>query len=134
MTGFCRYSLSKQQLRRAIFSGGYLVSPHVRPYGILEQGSSDIYTQCGFKPKFLPLPINPVLVHHIPNKYVLLETAAPRFSICVLAVLSDKLGPKPRLPPLNPKPLFVQALVEVDRKLRKFERSVRLWIRSHFRL
>ena len=45
------YLLSKSQLKRAILSGGYLVSPHVRPYGILEQGSSDIYTQCGFKPK-----------------------------------------------------------------------------------
>lgn len=64
------YALTRQQLERAIRSKGYVTRPHRRPYGVLEQGASDVYTQCGFRSKVLPFDFEPLLIHHMPDKYV----------------------------------------------------------------
>ena len=38
-------------------------------YGVLESGASDVYTQCGFKPKVLPCEgLDDLLVHHLSNR------------------------------------------------------------------
>jgi len=125
------YLLTKNQLRKAIISGGYLVRPHTSPYGMLEQGASDIYTQCGFKPKFLPLPIEPVLVHHLPDKYVNSETAMPNFNTHVLSVLSEKPGTKPQLTHQNKAIFPVRAVIKIKYHLARFERKFRRWVRGY---
>lgn len=70
------YALTAAQLEHAIRSGGYVTKPHTRPYKVLEQGATDPYTQCGFRAKVLPLDFEPLLVHHMPDKYVRVD---PRF-------------------------------------------------------
>jgi hypothetical protein len=127
------YLVSASQLKRAIASGGYLVTPHVGPYGVLEQGASDIYTQCGFVPKYLPLPIAAVLVHHMPNKYVNATVGDPRASRCPVELLSEQLrriGEKPNLRPLKRDNWFKRAHSYARWRLRLFERSVRHSVRG----
>lgn len=65
--------LTRRQLRRAIDSGGFLVQPHFGPYGIIEQGASDPYTQCGLE-KIYPYDLKLVerlLIRHLPLKYAI---------------------------------------------------------------
>ncbi len=64
--------LLQQHLKRAIASGGFVLNAHDTPYGPLEQGASDPYTQCGLK-KVFPTDYNlceRLLIHHMPNKYI----------------------------------------------------------------
>ena len=64
--------LLQKDLKKAINSTKFLVPPHGGPYGILEQGASDPYTQCGLVkvfPKNLEL-CGRLLIHHLPNKYI----------------------------------------------------------------
>jgi hypothetical protein len=63
--------LFKKDLKKAIESGNFLVNPHEGPYGILEQGASDPYTQCGMEKVF---PLDPhmlkrLMIRHLPVKY-----------------------------------------------------------------
>jgi hypothetical protein len=77
-TGFVTYNqhqaswvLTRKQLRRAIDSGGFLVGPHSGPYGVIEQGATDPYTQCGFE-KVYPYDLKlleRLLARHLPLKY-----------------------------------------------------------------
>lgn len=63
--------LLKEDLKRAINSGGFLVGLHAGPYGGMEQAASDPYTQCGLTkvfPTYYDL-CERLLVHHLPNKY-----------------------------------------------------------------
>jgi hypothetical protein len=65
------FVITPAQLTRAISSKGFLVDPHREPWGMLEQGASDIYTQCGFQHKMLPYDgMEHMLVHHMPNKFM----------------------------------------------------------------
>jgi hypothetical protein len=124
------YLVSKDQLKHAIASGGFLARPHTGPYGMLEQGASDIYTQCGFKSKFLPVPIAPVLIHHMPDKYVQMPTAAPRFSVDALSVLETKLGNKPKLKPLLQPNMVFRLYQELRYELNLVERKIRHRLRG----
>lgn len=63
--------LTQQQLQRCIASGCFLVAPHYGPYGMLEQGASDPYNNCGFEkvlPKDLAL-LERLQIRHLPLKY-----------------------------------------------------------------
>jgi len=63
--------LLKKDLNTAIQSGGFVYFMHDTPYGILEQGASDPYTQCKLR-KIFPRNYslcNNLLIHHLPNKY-----------------------------------------------------------------
>jgi len=64
------YILTRDQLRRAINSGGYLVEPHQGRYDLLCSAATDPYTQCGFKKVICISDLTDVLIHHLPNKYV----------------------------------------------------------------
>jgi len=65
------YVLTRQQLRRAVDSGGFLVRPHCEgKYLLLETAATDPYTQCGFKKLICISQIEDFLVHHLPDKYV----------------------------------------------------------------
>jgi len=63
--------LLRKDLDRAVKSSGFVEHPHVGPYGELEQGASDPYTQCGLT-KVLPTNYGlceRLMIHHLPNKY-----------------------------------------------------------------
>jgi len=64
------YLLTREQLRRAIDSGGYLVAPHQGKYWTCESAATDPYTQCGFKKLVCISHLGDFAVHHMSNKYV----------------------------------------------------------------
>ena len=61
--------LTRDQVASAIAGGGFMVAPHGKPYGVLEQGASDVYTQCGRRKILSMGSIFSLCVHHLPNKY-----------------------------------------------------------------
>lgn len=64
--------LLQKDFKAAINSGKFLCEAHSGPYGFLEQGASDVYTQCGLN-KVFPLNYDlceRLLIHHLPNKYI----------------------------------------------------------------
>lgn len=67
--------LTRSQLQHCIDSGEFLVPPRRGPYGILEQGASDPYTNCGLKkvfPRDLAL-LERLGIRHLPLKYTTRE-------------------------------------------------------------
>lgn len=63
------YVLTRAQLKQAIRSGGFAVTPHEGKYDLLCTAATDPYTQCGFV-KFIPVSdIDSFTVHHLSNKY-----------------------------------------------------------------
>jgi 2-polyprenyl-3-methyl-5-hydroxy-6-metoxy-1,4-benzoquinol methylase len=64
------YILTRDQLRVAIGSHGYLTRPHQGRYGLPETAATDPYTQCGFQKLICISHLEEFLVHHLPNKYV----------------------------------------------------------------
>jgi SAM-dependent methyltransferase len=64
------YVLTRNQLRKAIESGGFLVEPHEWKYDLICTAATDPYTQCGFT-KLIPIShLADFTVHHLSNKYV----------------------------------------------------------------
>jgi hypothetical protein len=64
------YLLTRDQLRRAIASGGYLVEPHEGRHDLLVAAATDPYTQCGFKKMICISRFADFLIPHMTNKYV----------------------------------------------------------------
>lgn len=64
------YILTRKQLRKAIDSGGYLVSPHQEKYDLLVTAATDPYTQCGFRRLIDIAHLEDFLLPHLPNKYL----------------------------------------------------------------
>jgi 2-polyprenyl-3-methyl-5-hydroxy-6-metoxy-1,4-benzoquinol methylase len=64
------YIMTRQQLRRAIASGGFLVEPHAGKYDMLCTAATDPYTQCGFRKLLCISHLDDFVVQHLPNKYV----------------------------------------------------------------
>ena len=63
------YVLTREQLAKAISSGGFLVEPHEGRYDLLCTAATDPYTQCGFT-KLIPISrLGEFTVHHLSNKY-----------------------------------------------------------------
>jgi SAM-dependent methyltransferase len=62
--------MTRDQLRKAIASGGFLVAPHEDRYDLLCAGGNDIYTQCGFTRLICVSEIERFSLHHLSNKYV----------------------------------------------------------------
>jgi SAM-dependent methyltransferase len=63
------YVLTREQLRQAIQSGGYLVPFHHRKYPPLETAATDPYTQCGFRKMMCISQLDDFLVPHLSSKY-----------------------------------------------------------------
>lgn len=63
------FIVTKGQLRKAIASGGFLVEPRPRIYGMLETAATDIYTQCGLRRLLCISRIQEFIVPHLANKY-----------------------------------------------------------------
>ena len=64
------YVLTRQQLQRAIASGGFLVEPHQGKFDLACTAATDPYTQCGFKKMVCITGLDKFLVPHLSNKYV----------------------------------------------------------------
>jgi 2-polyprenyl-3-methyl-5-hydroxy-6-metoxy-1,4-benzoquinol methylase len=64
------YVLTRDQLKRAIASGGFLVEPHFGKYDLICSAATDPYTQCGFEKVIGISSLDDFLVHHIPNTYI----------------------------------------------------------------
>ncbi len=64
------YMLTREQLRSAIESRGFLTGPHQGKYDLLCTAATDPYTQCGFQKLICISHLEDFLVHHLPNKYV----------------------------------------------------------------
>jgi SAM-dependent methyltransferase len=64
------YVLTRDQLRRALESGGYLVPPHEGRQDLLVTAATDPYTQCGFKKMICISRFEEFLIPHLTNKYV----------------------------------------------------------------
>jgi 2-polyprenyl-3-methyl-5-hydroxy-6-metoxy-1,4-benzoquinol methylase len=64
------YVLTREQLRRAIASGGFLVPPHQGFYDLLCSAATDPYTQCGFTRVLCLTRLEDFLIHHLGDKYV----------------------------------------------------------------
>ena len=64
------YALTRNQLQRAIASGGFVVEPHTGRYGMPETAATDIYAQCGLTKYLCIEHIEHQLVHHMPNVYL----------------------------------------------------------------
>jgi len=64
------YALTRNQLQKAVESGGYLVDAHKEKYDLLCTCATDPYTQCGMKKLICISRVDEFLIHHLPNKYV----------------------------------------------------------------
>jgi 2-polyprenyl-3-methyl-5-hydroxy-6-metoxy-1,4-benzoquinol methylase len=64
------YVLTREQLRGAIYSGGFLVDPHHAKYDRVCTAATDPYTQCGFQKLICISRLSDFQIHHLSNKYV----------------------------------------------------------------
>ncbi len=62
--------LTREQLRKALDSGGFLVEPHEGLYSMLETAATDVYTQCGLRRVICISDLASFSVHHLPDTYV----------------------------------------------------------------
>jgi len=100
------YLLTRQQLRRAVDSGGYLVGPHQGKYDLLCTAATDPYTQCGFKKMICISHLDDFLLHHLPNRYVGnlgVDGAVVRRQIDVLLKMARNGGGRASLFPTETK-------------------------------
>ncbi len=67
--GAC-YILTREQLNRAIDSGGYSTVPHEGKYDMLVSAATDPYTQCGFTKLLCINRLGEFTCKHLSNKYV----------------------------------------------------------------
>lgn len=91
------YLLTREQLRKAINSGGYLVEPHQGRYDLLCSAATDPYTQCGLIKVICISHIAGTLVHHLSNRYVgALGINEADFNRQVVFMLSPEFEQKPQ--------------------------------------
>lgn len=63
------YVLTQAQLKTAIESGGFLVSPHEGRYDMLCSAATDPYTNCGFRKVVCVSRLDDFLIHHLSDRY-----------------------------------------------------------------
>ncbi len=64
------YLITREQLKKAIASGGYLTPPREGKYDMLCTAATDPYTQCGFTKVICISHFGEFELHHLPNAYV----------------------------------------------------------------
>jgi len=62
--------LTRNQLKKVIDSGGYVVAPHTERYDLLETAATDPYTQCGLSKVICISHLQDFVCHHLPNIYI----------------------------------------------------------------
>jgi 2-polyprenyl-3-methyl-5-hydroxy-6-metoxy-1,4-benzoquinol methylase len=94
------YVLTQAQLKRAIDSGGFLVSPYQGKYDFACSAATDPYTQCGMRKLVCVSHIDDFLVSHLSNKYigdVSLEESDFRVQIAALMQIRGNERPRTQL-------------------------------------
>ncbi len=101
------YALTRDQLRRAIESGGFLVGPHEGRHDLLVTAATDPYTQCGFRKMICISHLEDFLVPHLSNKYALMGGILPAeefdAQLSALRHTTDNGKPKGTLFPVETK-------------------------------
>jgi len=64
------YLLTREQLKMAIDSGGYVVEPHDERYDLLVAAATDPYTQCGLTKVICTSHLQDFELHHLPDIYI----------------------------------------------------------------
>lgn len=64
------FMLTRQQLAKALASGGFMLGFRKGRYGYPETAATDIYTQCGFKKVICISHLEDFCLPHLPNLYV----------------------------------------------------------------
>lgn len=64
------YMLTREQLKRTIKSGKFLVPPHQGKYDLLCCAATDPYTQCGMTKVICISHLQNFTLHHLPNAYI----------------------------------------------------------------
>ena len=63
------YILTRDQLKRAIKSGGFIRNPYEGRYDMLISAATDPYTCCGFRKIICISSLTDFLIHHMPNHH-----------------------------------------------------------------
>lgn len=63
------FILTREQLRRAIASGGFLREPYEGRHDMLCAAATDPYTSCGFRKVVCISEVENFLIHHLSNRY-----------------------------------------------------------------
>jgi 2-polyprenyl-3-methyl-5-hydroxy-6-metoxy-1,4-benzoquinol methylase len=104
------YILTRNQLDRAIASGGFLRAPYEAEYDMLCSAATDPYTRCGFTKVINISRLEDFLLPHLPNKYIgVMGTKYPFFLGQVESLKQIAAGNRPAVcalpelqPPLTP--------------------------------
>jgi SAM-dependent methyltransferase len=99
------YILTRSQLKRAVASGGYLLPPVRRGYGMPETAATDPYTQCGMTKVICISRFDGFCLHHLPNAYsgkLGLEENLARMEIAKLVSLCTSDPATARMPLFEP--------------------------------
>ena len=102
------YILTRAQLHRAIDSGGYLLPPVKRRYGMPETAATDPYTCCGMTKLVCISRLDDFCLHHLPNAYwqrLGLGEAFARLEIARLMSYTGPGGDTPTGPLIQSPPL-----------------------------
>jgi 2-polyprenyl-3-methyl-5-hydroxy-6-metoxy-1,4-benzoquinol methylase len=89
------YILSRDQLHRAIASGGFMLPPAPRRYGMAETAATDPYTCCGMRKLVCISRFDDFCLHHLPNTYcgrIGLDEKQARLEIDMLLSLPEPEG------------------------------------------
>jgi 2-polyprenyl-3-methyl-5-hydroxy-6-metoxy-1,4-benzoquinol methylase len=104
----CFYLLTRDQLRQAIASGGFVRAPYRGRYDLACTASTDPYTSCGFHKVICISELEGFLIHHAPNRYagwLGISLEAMREQIQALIEIGDGARPAKTLCPIEPKVL-----------------------------
>ncbi|MEM9379154.1 MAG: methyltransferase domain-containing protein [Planctomycetota bacterium] len=98
------YVLTRDHLRRAIDSGGFVVGPHQSRYDLLVTAATDPYTQCGLQRVICISRFDDYVLPHLPNVYLgSLGVARETFERQVEALHRIADGELPAEPLLEPE-------------------------------
>lgn len=109
------FILTREQLSKAISSGGFLVKPHEGIYDMLCTAATDPYTQCGFRKLICISRLDDFLVQHLPNNYVGVMGAPRKDALSQIDALHqiaagrlNKSSILPEVPATLPPPFHMQ--------------------------
>lgn len=74
------YMLTKQQLKRAIATGGFLTPPNEGVYDMMATAATDPYTKCGFRKMICISDIEDFILPHLSNRYAT-KSVRPELSV-----------------------------------------------------
>lgn len=102
------FMLTRQQLHKAIDSGGFMLPPRRGRYDMLVTAATDPYTHCGMKKLICISRMDDFSIHHLPNVYcgeLGLDRKSAHIEIKHLTSLASEKPDLPQGPLFKPFPL-----------------------------